>query len=57
MNKLLFYIGNLCFKLYIRRAGKESPKRVLTATLAWLRVYANDNKLDFSEAVNPSQWP
>jgi hypothetical protein len=55
MTTMLFRAGNWCFRVYIRRVGREiGPARVLDGVLEWLRWYADTEGLDFQAALASS---
>lgn len=55
MRKALFVIGNWCFRTYVKRMGRDGAAATLIGTLAWLRDYAEHERLDFPAAVVSSR--
>lgn len=51
MNRILYRLGNWCFRTYVKRMGKNAAAATLIATLAWLRGYAEQEGCDFPSAV------
>jgi hypothetical protein len=55
VSAVLYKLGNWCFRRYIKRTGREGAAATLIATLAWLRTYAEHERLDFPVAVTSSR--
>lgn len=55
MSRILFVVGNWCFRTYVRNMGRDGAAGALIGTLAMLRNYAELECLDFPAAVISSR--